>query len=387
MSLTHTISLGASLTPADFLKYYWQKRPLLIRQAIPNFKSPITPKELIDLACEESVESRLILEKGGKNPWEVHYSPLEKKQFKRLPKTHWTVLVQETNRYFTDAEDILDQFRFIPNWRIDDLMMSYAVPEGSVGPHLDSYDVFLLQAHGKRRWQISRQQGDFIPDLELRILREFTPEEEWILEPGDMLYLPPNVAHHGVAIDECMTFSIGFLAPSHTDMLNNYVTHTVMQLDSDHRYTDPDLSLQNEQGEISQAALDKIYPIIHSLPTDKHSINQWFGCFITEGRHHEGGEFDCPEPPYSPDEWLAEFAQTPCLRRAARMAFIREGDNITLFAQGAAYPLIKKLAFVAPLLTEQRELTYIALKPYFNDMEFVQLFTDFTNAGYLYFIE
>ncbi|ALG68869.1 cupin domain-containing protein [Beggiatoa leptomitoformis] len=387
MSLVKTISLGASLTPADFLKYYWQKRPLLIRQAIPNFKNPIPPKDLLDLACEEMVESRLIMEKGGKTPWEVHYSPLQKKMFKRLPKTHWTVLVQEANRYFTDAEDILDRFSFIPNWRIDDLMISYAVPEGSVGAHLDSYDVFLLQAYGKRRWQISRQQGEFIPDLELRILREFTPEEEWILEPGDMLYLPPNIAHYGVAVDECMTFSIGFLAPSHTDMLNHYVTHLVTQLDQDRRYIDPELTPQTEQGEISQAALDKIYPIINSLPTDKHSINQWFGCFITEGRNHEGAEFDCPEPPYTPEEWLAEFIQTARLRRAARMAFIREGENATLFAQGVAYPLIKKLAFIAPLLTEQREVTYIELKPYLNDAEFVQLFTDFTNLGYLYFIE
>jgi len=377
------ISLGA-LTAAQFLAEYWQKQPLLIRQAIPNFVSPLSPDELAGLACDAQVESRLIMEQGGEKPWQVRHGPFTEQDFAQLPESYWTLLVQEVDRHVPEIADLIDKFSFIPSWRIDDLMISYAVPQGSVGPHTDSYDVFLLQAYGTRRWQISSQVSELLPDLELKILREFTPEQEWVLAPGDLLYLPPGVAHYGVALDDCMTFSIGFLAPSHTDMLNDYVTFALGQLDENVRYSDPDLQLQNDFGEISAQAIEKIKQVIHSLPIDETLIQQWFGRYVTQTR--SGIQLDTPEIEYTAHSWLTEF-QHCHLRRAARMAFIRNPDNVILFVEGQAITLPKSKATLAALLTQQRDFTYQELKKFLNDNFVVKLLIEMTNDGFLYFYE
>jgi 50S ribosomal protein L16 3-hydroxylase len=381
--MQHQISLG-SLTPAQFLAEYWQKKPLLIRQAIPNFVSPLSPDELAGLACEPQVESRLIVERGGTKPWQVRHGPFAEPDFAHLPATHWTLLVQEVDRHVPEIADIIDKFSFIPSWRIDDLMISYAVPQGSVGPHTDSYDVFLLQAYGTRQWQISSQVSELLPDLELKILREFIPEQEWVLHPGDILYLPPGVAHYGIALDDCMTFSIGFLAPSHTDMIHDYVAAALQQFDENTRYTDPDLQLQADFGEISPQTLQKIKQNIHSLPTDDAEIEQWFGRFVTQSR--SGVSPEAAEIEYTPKTWLAELQHYP-LRRAARMAFIRNQDSITLFVEGQAIQLPKSSGAIANLLTQQRDFHYRDLKKFLNDDFIVKLLVEMTHDGFLYFYE
>jgi 50S ribosomal protein L16 3-hydroxylase len=377
------ISLGA-ITPPQFLAEYWQKKPLLIRQAIPNFVSPLSPDELAGLACEAQVESRLIMERGGQKPWQVRHGPFSEQDFAQLPESYWTLLVQEVDRHVPEIADLIDKFSFIPSWRIDDLMISYAVPQGSVGPHTDSYDVFLLQAYGTRRWQISSQVSELLPDLELKILREFTAEQEWVVSPGDLLYLPPGVAHYGVALDDCMTFSIGFLAPSHTDMLNDYVTFALNQLDENIRYSDPELQQQPNFGEISAQTIAKIKQVIHSLPKDDHSIQQWFGRFVTQTR--SGIQLDTPEVEYTAHSWLLEL-QHCHLRRAARMAFIPNPDNVILFVEGQAITLPKSNAALAALLTQQRDFTHQDLKKFLNDNFVVKLLIEMTNDGFLYFYE
>ena len=377
------ISLG-TITPPQFLAEYWQKKPLLIRQAIPNFVSPLSPDELAGLACEAQVESRLIMERGGQKPWQVRHGPFSEQDFAQLPESYWTLLVQEVDRHVPEVADLIDKFSFIPSWRIDDLMISYAVPQGSVGPHTDSYDVFLLQAYGTRRWQISSQVSELLPDLELKILREFTAEQEWVVSPGDLLYLPPGVAHYGVALDDCMTFSIGFLAPSHTDMLNDYVTFALNQLDENIRYSDPELQQQSNFGEISAQTIAKIKQVIHSLPQDDHLIQQWFGRFVTQTR--SGIQLDTPEVEYTAHSWLLEL-QHCHLRRAARMAFIPNPDNVILFVEGQAITLPKSNAALATLLTQQRDFTHQDLKKFLNDNFVVKLLIEMTNDGFLYFYE
>lgn len=372
------------LSAAEFLQHYWQKKPLLIRQAIPNFSSPITPDELAGLACEPDVESRLIREKDGDKSWTLRYGPFNEDDFAQLPETHWTLLIQEANKHIPEVEDILDRFNFVPSWRVDDLMISYAAPQGSVGAHTDSYDVFLLQAHGLRRWQISHDNGELLPDLELKILQEFTPEESWILEPGDMLYLPPNIAHHGVALDDCMTFSIGFLAPTHNEMIQDFIDYSLNTMDAEQRYADPELQLPKNTGEISGEALQKIQQVIHGLATDNHSINQWFGCFISESR--AGTSYEQPDPAYNKAEWLETFQQNSYLRRAAKLLFTNEAEGMTLFIEGKAIPVSKQNHAVIPLLTAQREFTYAELQPHLND-ELVDLLVEFTNLGFLYFYD
>src|SRR5688572_7566255 len=205
-----------------FLRDHWQREPLLVRGAFPGFADPLSPREVLALAGDPDVSSRLVLRKGAS--WSAEHGPFSAQRFKQLPRRDWTVLVQDTNRFSPAAAKLLARFDFIPHARIDDVMVSYAVPGGGVGPHVDSYDVFLLQGRGRRRWRISRQRDHaFVPGLPLRILRRFEPAEEWTLEPGDMLYLPPGVAHDGVAESECLTWSIGFRAPSDAELVAGFL--------------------------------------------------------------------------------------------------------------------------------------------------------------------
>lgn len=378
-----TIPLG-HFSPAEFLRQYWQKRPLVIRQAMPEFNSPLSAEELAGLACEPTVESRLILENAGNSPWEVREGPFTEQDFTQLPETHWTLLVQEVNRHVPEIADLLDRFNFVPSWRLDDLMISYAAPQGSVGPHVDNYDVFLLQAQGLKRWQISYQVGELMPNLDLRLLQNFRPEENWVLEPGDMLYLPPNIAHYGVALDDSLTFSIGFLAPSYNELFNDYVHTVTANMDEHARYTDPELQPVHHPGEISQEALGKIQKVIRSLPLDNQSINRWFGKFISESR--VGVSYPRPHPPFTPDSWQQEYQACGYLRRAARMCFIREASQYILFVEGQMLPLPAEIAFAAVLLTEQRDFPYAELAAQLNPA-LIKLLTELTNLGYFYFFE
>jgi 50S ribosomal protein L16 3-hydroxylase len=210
-------ALLGGLTPADFMRHYWQKKPLLIRSAIPGFKAPVSRAELFALAQRDEVESRLVVQNGPKNrasSWSLTHGPFARRAFAALKPRAWTLLVQGVNLYDPRAHEILEMFHFIPRVRLDDLMISYASDQGGVGPHLDSYDVFLLQAHGERRWRIaSSVKEGWVRGAPLKILSHFKSEQEWVLSPGDMLYLPPSYAHEGVAQGECMTYSIGFNAP------------------------------------------------------------------------------------------------------------------------------------------------------------------------------
>jgi 50S ribosomal protein L16 3-hydroxylase len=203
MSIPETL-LG-DLTPEAFLRDYWQKKPLLIRGALPDFVTPVAPDELAGLACEDDVTARLILEQGGDYPWQMRFGPFDEDDFAALPETHWTLLVQEVDRLVPEVADLLDAFRFLPNWRIDDVQISYAPPHGNAGAHLDNYDVFLLQGMGRRRWQISstpipEDEEVYVEDVDVRILQDFEPDEEWIVEPGDLLYLPPRLRRIGTAL-------------------------------------------------------------------------------------------------------------------------------------------------------------------------------------------
>lgn len=265
------------LSIEEFLRDYWQQKPLLVRQAFPNFQSPLSSNELAGLACDTDT-ARLVLEKGGSNPWEVRHGPLRKKDFNKLPATHWTLLVNDIEKLLPEFAEIIEPFRFIPDWRIDDLMISYAVDGGSVGPHVDAYDVFLLQAQGKRHWQISHQacaEDNFIPDIDLRIMREFVAEAEWTLEPGDMLYLPPDVPHYGVAVGECMTYSIGFRAPSRADLLEDLLGQILEQPAMQERFRDPKRRLQANPTNLAEDDLERLTAFVLEVLPDREAIRRW----------------------------------------------------------------------------------------------------------------
>ena len=218
MDINTPLALLGGLTASQFMRKHWHKKPLLVRQAIPGFKAPIPRARLLAMAGEEGVESRLIQQLDGDN-WKLNHGPLSRRSLPALTKPGWTVLVQGVDMHDAKAHELLQQFRFVPEARLDDLMISFATDQGGVGPHFDSYDVFLLQAHGKRRWRIGRQKDlSLQPGKPLKILSNFEPEEEFVLEPGDMLYLPPKWAHDGVAEGECMTYSIGFRSPDRGEL-------------------------------------------------------------------------------------------------------------------------------------------------------------------------
>ena len=212
MDIKQALPLLGGLSPSQFMRDYWHKKPLLVRQAVPGFKPPVGRTDLLALAADSEVESRFVQQLDGQ--WRLRHGPLPRRSLPSLTTPQWTVLVQGVDLHQQAVHELLSQFRFIPDARLDDLMISYASDGGGVGPHFDSYDVFLLQAQGQRRWRIGRQKNlALLPDLPLKILAQFQPEEEYVLEPGDLLYLPPRWAHDGIAQGECMTYSIGFRSP------------------------------------------------------------------------------------------------------------------------------------------------------------------------------
>ncbi|ARA94214.1 cupin [Rhodothermaceae bacterium RA] len=385
MSVLPSSPLGA-LTVEQFLAEYWQKKPLLIRGALPGFTSPLSPQDLAGLACEEEVISRLVLERGGDYPWQLHYGPFSPEDFEALPETHWSLLVQEVDRYVPEVAALLEHFRFVPNWRIDDVMISYAPKHGGVGPHVDNYDVFLLQGLGHRRWQIHHtpvEEEHLVPDLDVRILADFEPDAEWVLAPGDLLYLPPRIPHNGIAEDDCMTYSIGFRAPSTVELLEGFLSHVIEHANPGRRYADPDLRPPAEPGAISPEALARIRSMITEVFQDEQTIDRWFGRFMTEPKR---GFQPGPDDVWDPAELADALREGATLHRyaIAQLAFIRHADgSATLFAGGAEHRLSADLAFAAPLITGTEPLDVRTLAPHLDHEDVLDLLTTLVNDGAL----
>lgn len=273
------------LSRAHFLREYWQKKPLLIRNAFPGFTGLLTPQELAGLACLEDAQSRLITQKRER--WQLKHGPLQEQDFTKLPKTKWTLLVQGVNHFLPEAERLLQAFNFIPHARLDDLMVSFAPCGGSVGPHFDSYDVFLLQGLGERSWEISAQRDlSLQPNAPLKILQHFLPEQDWLLSPGDMLYLPPHYAHHGVAQNDCMTYSIGFRAPTTQELATQFLIYLQDHLQLEGMYQDPDLKPQKHAGEISANMIKQVAHILKQIRWGKTDIARFLGQYLSEPKSH-----------------------------------------------------------------------------------------------------
>nr|WP_199045012.1 cupin domain-containing protein [Dyella sp. ASV24] len=337
------------MSPAQFLRDYWQKRPLLIRQAFPDFVSPIEPDELAGLALEETALSRLIIHDESRDRWKVKSGPLTEKDFASTPNKNWTLLVQDVDKWDADVAALLEDFRFLPSWRLDDIMISYAEPGGGVGPHVDQYDVFLLQGLGQRHWAIDTNPDapkDFRPDVELKQLKVFEPDHEWMLEPGDMLYLPPGIPHDGTAFGgPCLTISVGMRAPSQAELTGDLADYLAERLPDELRYADPDLTPAKSAGEIDRAALARLQQALpFAAALDDATLTDWFGRFITRYRNAQA--------PVPPEKEVSEAnlrkqldGGAHLLRHPwARMAWARGKRGATLFVNGHAYPTTAELA-------------------------------------------
>lgn len=342
----------ANFDPELFLRDYWQKKPLLIRNAWPDWTNPLDPDELAGLAGEAEVESRLVTRTG--ETWRLEQGPIPAKRFGKLGKTHWTLLVQAVDHHVPDVAALIAPFRFVPNWRIDDVMVSYAADEGGVGPHYDQYDVFLLQGLGRRRWRIGAPcdaTTPLLPHDDLRLLADFQPTEEWVLEPGDILYVPPFVPHDGVAVgDDCMTYSIGFRAPLRSELIAHWCDHLLAELPSDDRYQDPDLRAQANPGEISDAALDRLHAMVAEALADRAAFARWFGAYTSTPKYAEADW--APEEPIDPEEVRDLIGQGVKLMRnpASRFSFVRQGEGVILFVDGESFDCTGETAALAERL-------------------------------------
>jgi 50S ribosomal protein L16 3-hydroxylase len=346
--LAAQLSILGGMTPDRFLKEYWHKKPLLIRQAIPDFKPLLSRDELFEMAQSDDVESRLITHFN--NHWELGHGPFGK--LPGLKKKEWTLLVQGVNLYHEAADQLLQQFRFLPDARLDDLMISYATDQGGVGPHFDSYDVFLLQAHGKRHWRISAQKDlRLMEGMPLKILSDFTSEEEWVLEPGDMLYLPPQYAHDGIAQGECMTYSIGFRAPSFQELGEGFLQFLAESIDLPGRYADPNLAPSKRPAAISGDMLEQIAARLAEIRFDEQDITIFLGEYLSEPK--ASVFFDTPAKPLSFERFSSHMHKKGIrLSRKTRMLHAKK----YVFINGESFAVKRDDFKVLSMLADQRIL-------------------------------
>ena len=385
-AITQSVSWLAGMTPKQFMTRYWQKKPLLIRQAFPDFKPPITIDEVLRLSTSDAAQSRLVRRENSLNrrladAWTLSHGPFRKLELPKLTDPNWTVLVQQVNTLLPAADKFMDAFRFIPEARLDDLMVSVAGPDGGIGAHTDSYDVFLLQAAGCRRWEISRQfSPEFQEDMPLKILKSFRAQEQWDLNPGDLLYLPPQVAHRGTAIGAgCMTWSIGFRAPSRIALADQaWAQHMDQLLDADWR--DPWLGATDHPGEIPERLLSALAEqVLGSFPK-ADTLRRAIARALSE-----------PAPsaifiPIAPRPSMKAFVSQASRRGVALSPASRllYADGL-FFMNGEQLQAIQKTAGQRALqrLADHRQLSPAEFKRGSGDAEFVSLLHDMTAAGWI----
>ncbi|NRP16590.1 cupin domain-containing protein [Marinobacterium sp. xm-a-152] len=330
----YTINWG-DLTVETFLRGYWQQKPVLIRNAFPDLEPVVSSDELAGLSLEEEVESRLIQFKPDSSEYQLECGPLNEETFAHLPESHWTLLVQAVDHYSPEAKALLDAFNFVPNWRIDDLMISYATPGGGVGPHYDNYDVFLIQAKGTRRWElgaIESSQSPRLPDAPVMILSEFQCLESFDLEPGDMLYLPPQVAHNGIATSEdCVTYSAGFRAPSDAEILRTVSDSIGEALTSEHRFSDPKRTLCQSPGEIDQASITQIEQRLKALLSNREQLESALGSLFSEPKYPDQTEQLDPE---DYDDWILGATEDGIELLPNNRLLYSDGEQFKLFCNG-----------------------------------------------------
>jgi 50S ribosomal protein L16 3-hydroxylase len=342
------LQLLGNITPAEFLRDYWHKKPLLIRQAIPGFKPLIKLDKLAELARLNHVEARLVTHAEG--AWDMQHGPLA--ELPPRTQREWTMLVQGANLYDADADALLRQFRFVPDARLDDLMISYATDGGGVGPHFDSYDVFLLQAQGKRRWRISAQRDLALVDgLPLKILANFQAEQEFVLEPGDMLYLPPHYAHDGVAEGECMTYSIGFRTPAYQEIGEAFLQFMADSIDLPGRYADPALQPAKNPAEIPRDMLSNVAEELNKVRFTEEDVAIFLGEHLSEPKHNVF--FTGPAKPLTVGRFM-EAAGKRGVKLSLKTLMLYRGKHV--FINGESFAVGRADKAVLDRLANERRL-------------------------------
>ena len=355
MNIDQPLQLLGGLSPATFMRRHWQKKPLVIRQAIPGLTAPLDRAELFDLAAQDGVQSRLVIQTPATplKPWRLKQGPFGRKNLPALKQAGWTLLVQGVDLHDARVRALRDQFRFVPDARLDDVMVSYASDGGGVGPHFDSYDVFLLQAQGQRRWRIGRQKNlDLQPGMPLKILADFEPEQEFVLNAGDMLYLPPRYAHDGVALGECMTYSIGFRSPAAGELAQEILQRMAEQACDevgDALYRDPAQAAQAQCAKIPEGLVTFARQALDKSLRDPLALQRALGEYLSEPKAQvwfEGGQNQ------------GDLGQGVRLDRRTQMLY----DEAHIFVNGESFLARGQDAKVMRTLADQQYLTAKELK-------------------------
>jgi 50S ribosomal protein L16 3-hydroxylase len=273
------------LSPKDFLRRHWQKRPLLVRGALPELRDAVGLRELCALAARGDVESRLVERRGRR--WAVEHGPIARRRLARAPARAWTLLVNGVNGHHAAAERLLRRFSFVPQARLDDVMVSYAAPGGGVGPHYDSYDVFLVQGEGRRRWRLARaRRFGLVPGAPLRLIAGFRADAEFIAEPGDLLYLPPGWGHDGVAIEPCVTYSVGFRAPRGAELAAAFLDYLHERGLPDAGYRDPGLRPSAHPGRVGDDLLGFAQRVLARVRWSAADTADFLGRYLSMPKPH-----------------------------------------------------------------------------------------------------
>ncbi|GKX57909.1 ribosomal protein uL16 3-hydroxylase [Leminorella grimontii] len=361
----------------DFLERYWQKRPVVLKNVIKNFIDPISPDELAGLAMENEVDSRLVSRPNGH--WQASNGPFE--SYDHLGEKDWSLLVQAVNHWHMPSAALVRPFRNLPDWRFDDLMVSFSVPGGGVGPHIDQYDVFIIQGMGSRRWRVGDRLPlkQYCPHPALLHVEPFDPIIDEDLEPGDILYIPPGFPHDGFTHETAMNYSVGYRGPNGRDLISNFADYVLEHDLGGEHYSDPDLTLRTNPSEVQEHELARIRDMMIGLINQPEAFNAWFGQFVTTSRH----ELDIApaEPPYRSDEIYDSLIQGEQLIRLSGLRVLRIGDRC--YANGELIDTDRIEAADAlcryPLIGQKE------LGDALEDPAFVAELARLVNCGYWYF--
>jgi 50S ribosomal protein L16 3-hydroxylase len=366
-----------------FLTEYWQKKPLLIKNAFTNFKTPISAEELAGLSLEEEVESRIIIQ-NATNDYSLKTGPFNENYFQKLPEKNWTLLIQGMDKLIPEVADLIPNFNFIPNWRLDDVMVSYATIGGNVGPHYDNYDVFLLQAQGKRNWQLSSQNcnpGNYIQGLDIRLMESFIVEDDYICEAGDLLYIPPLWGHHGISLtDDCLTFSFGYRSYKGLEVWDSFGDYLAETNSFQSLYQDPSW-LDTQAGQITDASWQQAQKLLQSVLDNEQLFKKWFGRFATQLDTNSAERL--PEP-LSEDEVdnietiIASLQESDGIQidPVCRFAYYEDNNKISFYINGTQWTIFNATSEFIKLLCNNKRIDYKTLNHHLNHDANKKLITD-----------
>lgn len=370
-----------NLCEQEFLNQYWQKKPLLIKQGFTDFQDPIEAEELAGLAMEESIESRIVT--NHNDDWQAYQGPFE--DFEKLTEQQATLLVQAVDHWHSDAAQLLQPFRFIPNWRIDDLMISYSTPKGGVGPHLDQYDVFIIQGEGKRHWRVGLPDPtlkQFTQNKKLLQVEQFEAVIDCILEPGDILYIPPGCPHEGYAIENALNYSVGFRAPNQQDLFSSFADHVIDTDSGQKRYTDHTLALRDSKGELLQSETDKVKTLMQALLNNDELFKHWLGNTLSQAKHEmDLSPLEEPITCEQMSELIANNAEEFERLGGVRAIYQQLEDTLLLSINGENYPLPLCDLNAVKLLTDHDYVNTDDLNAAQPSLVFIQTFTTLVNEG------